>query len=653
MSENSDTEQTYKNEFHNPQKWEIKKDDDGILREYFIGLLPSKTIINKERCGTGITTSEIDSPRNSIIVVPTLGIIEEKAKKHNNLIPVSGKVTDMGIKAQYRKAKNSKIPIKFIVTPESFSKITKVLKEMEPDNYLADYFVLLDECHSYVTERDYRNMGKVFKEFFEFEQNALVSATPIPMSDPRFNDFCQEKRVSWKTTTDRSVELVDCTCIIKAIEKYVLHHKDANCHVFCNSLSLIRDVLAILAKQEKDHKLTTYVFCSESEKNKARLGKFKKLFSSSLSEGKKLNFYTSKYFEGVDIKDNNAVVILATVSEKEHASTDINNKGFQAIFRVRNKPLAVYHLTTLLNEDIAEERQTKYDKEGNRAQFRIEVLRDVMSNTAYDEDKRLAYLEEEQISHTYIWGYDDFKKEVAADYFYFDNLRRLHDVADAYTSLGKLKTQWIDKSVDVTSSVCVEELDEVNVAAINENKKESIRLRAVNEVEEMYYDLADTISGYRDIGNPILTYTRYKELFTQSLITLINLPFDFRVPFEDIENATKYHKFLPGIAERFFEIGPKNALRIAVEEQRDIRSLKASEVKLEKHLYLMGELRLAVHNSFELDHYSFNIIKEVLMPLYVNYGRKNSPSGTDIEEYFLAKPSKRKGVRGFKLFARV
>lgn len=50
-------------------------------------------------------------------------------------------------------------------------------------------FMLMDECHKLVKDIDYReDIALPMKDFFMFKDKAMVSATPIVPSDPRFEE---------------------------------------------------------------------------------------------------------------------------------------------------------------------------------------------------------------------------------------------------------------------------------------------------------------------------------------------------------------------------------------------------------------------------------------------------------------------------------
>jgi len=78
-----------------------------------------------------------------------------------------------------------------------------------------------------------------------------------------------------------------------------------------------------------------------------KLGDLVKFFVAEPETGtyKKVNFYTCKYFEGWDLYDKNATVILVTDIHSEHTMVGVKSKGKQAIGRLRDTPYNIIHLT--------------------------------------------------------------------------------------------------------------------------------------------------------------------------------------------------------------------------------------------------------------------------------------------------------------------
>ncbi len=147
--------------------------------------IPSDCILSKRIPGCGATTLELETKRNSIIVVPNVPVIKSKCGKYNNLLGVYEDVTTDKIRNYLTNNRLHKI----MTTPESFGKV-KAACEKCGINIYSDFFLLMDECHQLIKDVDYRtDIVLPMNDFFLFNCKALVSATPIGFSDPRFKEF--------------------------------------------------------------------------------------------------------------------------------------------------------------------------------------------------------------------------------------------------------------------------------------------------------------------------------------------------------------------------------------------------------------------------------------------------------------------------------
>lgn len=95
----------------NIEKGQYLKD---ILQE-----IPTNTILAKTVPGCGATTLEIESQRNSIIIVPNIPVIHSKCEKHGYLFGVFEGVSVQDITLYL---KGGQLYKKIMTTPESFQK---------------------------------------------------------------------------------------------------------------------------------------------------------------------------------------------------------------------------------------------------------------------------------------------------------------------------------------------------------------------------------------------------------------------------------------------------------------------------------------------------------------------------------------------------
>lgn len=318
------------------------------LSEIF-GTIPSNAIIDKGRCGIGGTYLELIAERNSIIVVPTNAIIDNKCFKDGKLIDdrfhaVRGK-ENSGAKARLRAFMDSDIKKKKIfTTPESLWKIVDCKKD-SPSSLFDEWFILFDECHTTISDSFRTKILDAFKYFFEFKNNALISATPYKFSSDKLKTFDR-----YIVRFDQRIDTVEIlnTANVESIIFAVLKHPDyypGRVHIFLNSVNKIAE--AIRTAQITD----CSIFCKEDKDNKKKLNELEYHMKDipSIESFSKFNFYTSKYFEGWDLEDENATIIVVSNVNSLTLRSGISNKCVQAAGRNRMPSNKIIHITNHRN----------------------------------------------------------------------------------------------------------------------------------------------------------------------------------------------------------------------------------------------------------------------------------------------------------------
>lgn len=313
--------------------------------------LPTNSFINKGRCGIGGTHLELKTDRNSIIVVPTKGIITDKINstdengniEYPNLFPVMGGVKPEDISTYLL----GEIPFKkIIVTPDSLRRISETAKDIGMlDKLYSDYTLFLDEAHSIITESFRERMIKAFEMHFQYENRIIISATPYYFTDPRLKDL-DYYRITFNEPLGK-IGIVN-TKYIKSCVNAILTEEvktKANVHIFYNSVTEIAEAIELAELED------CYVHCSEKEQNLEKIGRFFKP-QPIKGEYRKFNFYTTSHFEGWNLEDIAPTIILVTDINNLHTKVGISNKGVQAIGRQRAKkdrpettPFRIYHIT--------------------------------------------------------------------------------------------------------------------------------------------------------------------------------------------------------------------------------------------------------------------------------------------------------------------
>lgn len=330
-------------------------------------LIESNIILNKKLSGVGATHCEIIAPRHSIIVVPNVPIITCKVEKHKDSDNLFGVKSDVSIRAieeyidttiSYRKF------IKLMVTPESFYKVKQAFKDTNFDMY-KECFLMLDECHKFIKERDFRQeIVQPLHSFFKFKNKALVSATPIIPSDPRFSeqnfelvevvpDYKHYFKLLVIPTNDIRHAFYDDTNRVRRGHL----PKEPQC-VFVNSATIIADLI----NQSELHEISS-IFCSDKSAVKLRQLGFKNVHTEWKIEYKNhYMFFTSRFFTGLDIwlDTNPRVLYLSDAENAEHTLMDPKTDMAQACGRFRNGMKEIFHYV-VFNPTI--ERKTKDDIE--------------------------------------------------------------------------------------------------------------------------------------------------------------------------------------------------------------------------------------------------------------------------------------------------
>lgn len=316
----------------------INKDQwlSDVLKE-----IPTNTIFNKTLTGCGATTLEINAARNSIIIEPNVPVIIGKKVRHPQILAVFEGITKDDIKAYlageydgYRK---------IITTPEGFAKkVMPAMRETDTNVY-NDYFLLFDECEKTIQDIGYR--GDIYlpiEDFFEFKGKAMVSATPIMPSDPRFRKFDMIRLTptyAYKKRLQVCVTNNTVRVLRRVIELCEEHNKKA-C-IFFNSTDATLKIIQTLKLVGKSK-----VFCSEKSMRKLKKEGYKEV-SDKLTDLADVNFFTSRFYSAVDISINEkpVVIVLTDVYNAPHSTIDPSTEVYQAVGRFRNGVHRIYHIT--------------------------------------------------------------------------------------------------------------------------------------------------------------------------------------------------------------------------------------------------------------------------------------------------------------------
>lgn len=326
---------------------QINKNENGKIQYLteVLPMIPTNTILYKTLTGLGATYGELKADRNSIIIEPNVPVIVGKCNdpkhKEDNLFGVyEGVYTEDVIKYLEKSAdKRTKI----LTTPESFQKVKDAFELMDMDIY-GTCFLLFDECHKIVKDADYRSdITLPFDDFFLFNEKALVSATPISFSDPRFEmQKFQIIRIEPAFEYKLPVSLIHTNNVLEQLKRTLDKLDATDICLFVNSTDMIYSFI-----KQLDIENESTVFCAKKSVEKLKNKKFKHAFEQwNKSKMKKYNFFTSRFYNALDIelKIKPTVIMISDVYFSEYSMIDPHTDAIQAIGRFRNGVNRVCHI---------------------------------------------------------------------------------------------------------------------------------------------------------------------------------------------------------------------------------------------------------------------------------------------------------------------
>lgn len=330
---------------------DIYKDQWLSETEKFRHGTPSGYIIFKTLPNLGATHGEIKLYlwRHSIIIEPNVPVIETKKSEvdddGNKVYPnMLGVYKDVSKAAVIRYLKSDITPKKIVCTPEAYEKKVKpAIKAVDGFDLYKDFFLLLDECDKLTTENDYREKIILpMEDFFEFDHKAMVSATALIPSDPRFVKYgFKILKIVPKFDYKRKMNLIGTNNTLGTLNKVFKKYSDERYFIFVNSADLIFAIAKSLGIMDK-----CKAFCaSKSVKKLKRMGLDNA--SETLGAYMQFNLLTSRFFSAVDIKvlDKPNVVILTNVYKAPHSIVDPYTDVVQITGRLRTGVTRITHIT--------------------------------------------------------------------------------------------------------------------------------------------------------------------------------------------------------------------------------------------------------------------------------------------------------------------
>lgn len=372
--------------------------------------IPSNCILSKKIPGCGATTLELNTDRNSIIVVPNIPVIVSKCNKYPNLLGVYEGVNHQRI-IKYINYNNT---YKIMTTPESFSRV-KFACEKCGINIYTDFFLLIDECQQLVKDVDYRmNVVVHMNDFFKFNQKALVSATPIGFSDPRFeeNNF-EIINVEANYDYRQDITVTHTYNLAKAVGEYLENHNGTICF-FINSVTMIYSII----KQFNLFNGSTIYCAHKSKGNLKKEYDFTNAYTEWSAETmRKYNFFTGRFFTAFDLELEYKpdLVMISDPFNAEFSMLDVDTDCIQICGRFRNGINSATHIYRTNREIVVKSRE-QIEWEISAHEFAYTTI-NTLYNNADSLENRFAFSSALETLPFRKFQYPDFTK----NWFAIDN----------------------------------------------------------------------------------------------------------------------------------------------------------------------------------------------------------------------------------------
>jgi len=581
--------------------------------------IPQNTILNKTLTGLGATYSEIDAKRHSIIIEPNVPVIRGKMKQYKDVFGVfEGIYADDVLNYLETHTKNYKI----LTTPESFRKVKDAVSEYGMNIY-KEFFLLFDECQKIVQDVCYRqDIALPMDDFFQFNDKAFVSATPILPSDPRFKS---EGFEIWEIQPEydykRNLHLITTNCILGTLRKVLETLETFNTEnsttkdvcIFLNSTDTIEAII-----KQLDIKDQSAVFCSDKSVVKLKERSYKTAYEHwDEKRMKKYNFFTSRFYSALDIElDKDIDLIMITdLYYAQHSMIDPNTEAPQIIgrFRKENGVSTIVHITNL-NRDLPVRSPIEiksYLECSEEIHNKIKNLYDTTSDFNY----KLAYQEAMKVI-----PYNKFlDRNGEKNYFAIDNYMDEEIIKSFYSNRHLLKEAY-------------ESTERFNLI-----------------YENAWFPLGDKERLKRQRDTISLREKNIETVRQLEMLTDENGEYPSEILGQYRDELYKYNPF---IVEAYETIG-----------KEAIEQLNYSRPKIKEAMILKqqeeGTTKLAfqqmIDNSFPINsRHTCETIKKELIRIYELCGIRplKAIKGTSISQFFKVKECKIKGKRGFVIICR-
>ena len=300
-----------------------------------------KGIINKKLADVGGTYLAANCKYNYIIVCPTRDLVDSIAEDKNNKYNIfrcygGTKRDEFNEYCSINKIK------KIAVTYDSFTKLTNWIENHN------DYRILIDEYHLLLQNVGFREeaINSLFEVVNKYSYVTYLTATPFDCKYEiaQLRDL-DHYEIEWEKEIKINTVRVKSPSPVKAATKMIMDFLQDNLsapnmfgeqikveelYIFLNSVTSIRQICDTLDLKDEDVKIC----CANRIRNRKLMDKY--TISSVTSPNKRINFFTSKCFQGCNLFTNNGLIIVVSDANRESMVTDLTSDLVQIAGRIRD-----------------------------------------------------------------------------------------------------------------------------------------------------------------------------------------------------------------------------------------------------------------------------------------------------------------------------
>lgn len=558
--------------------------------------IPTNCILSKRIPGCGATTLELKTNHNSIIIVPNVPVINSKCQKNENILGVFERIDEQEI-VEYLKSHQC---YKIMTTPESFPKVKNACERCGL-NIRRDFFLLVDECHQLVKDVDYReDIVKPMDDFFRFKRKALVSATPIGFSDPRFKNF-KTIEVCANYDYQQKIQVIHTYSIAKTVTEYLESHKDNKVCIFFNSVD---GIYSLMTQLDILDNATVYCAPKSRFKLKSEHGFTNAYDIWSADTMKQYNFFTGRFYTAFDLELEHEKPDLLMITDPHlspYTILDVDTDCIQICGRFRHGISSATHIYRT-NEEIVAKTREQLEWEISGHEFAYRTIQSLYNST---DSIELRYGLGEALETLPFRTY--LNPDLTKNWFRIDN--EIHD------QLALAKYKFIGQ-LDMAYENCHYFIPNFDYKPYNANDEKLMKVSSARSTKDKRRRMVQLLN---EIGEPDSEYA--------------------------IDFINEIRKIDPFIVEAYELLGKER-----------IEELKYNKRKITEEMIMLqrkgNKVVKLIKNSFTVGHaYTNKFIEEELKRIFnmVHIHPEKPIKGSMIKDYFLTMDWRKKDKRGYRL----